>query len=91
MLDATQLKRHPLPPVEEGDKNSNGQLLLIAGSRETPGSALIGATAAFRSGCGKVPVATVEPMAPHVGMKACGDAGAALADGAATAAWRGRR
>lgn len=67
-LDVALLKRHPLPPVEEGDKNSHGKLLVIAGSTTTPGSAVIAAMAALRSGCGKVSIATVEPMAPHVAM-----------------------
>ena len=67
-LTLDELKRHPLPPIEEADKNAHGKLLLIAGSRQTPGSAMIAATAAMRSGCGKVSVATVEPLAPHIAM-----------------------
>ena len=67
-LTLDELKRHPLPPVKEADKDAHGRLLLIAGSRNTAGSAVIAATAALRSGCGKVRIATVEPMAPHVAM-----------------------
>ena len=67
-LTFDELKRHPLPPVEEADKDAHGKLLLIAGSRQTPGSAAIAATATMRSGCGKISIATVEPMAPHVAM-----------------------
>ncbi len=67
-LTLDELKRHPLPPVKEADKDAHGRLLLIAGSRNTAGSAAIAATAALRSGCGKVRIATVEPMAPHVAM-----------------------
>ena len=67
-LTLEELKRHPLPPVEAGDKDAHGKLLLIAGSRQTAGSALIAATAALRSGCGKVHIATIEPMAPHLAM-----------------------
>jgi len=67
-LTREELKQFPLPPVEEGDKNQHGRLLLVAGSRETPGSAVIAATAALRSGCGKVAIATVEEVAPHVAM-----------------------
>ena len=62
------LKRNPLPPVTEADKDAHGRLLLIAGSNQTPGSAAITATAAMRAGCGKVSIATVEPMAPHLAM-----------------------
>ncbi|HEY0628800.1 MAG TPA: NAD(P)H-hydrate dehydratase [Sphingomicrobium sp.] len=60
------MRRHPLPPIEEGDKDSHGKLLLIAGSNQTPGSAVIAATAALRSGCGKVRIMTVEPMAAPI-------------------------
>ena len=48
-----ELKRHPLPPVEEGDKNSHGRLLVIAGTRDIAGAAMICATAAMRAGCGQ--------------------------------------
>ena len=68
-LNADTLKSHPLPPVVEGDKDSHGRLLVIAGSIQTPGSAVITAVAALRSGCGKVSIATVEPMAPHIAMQ----------------------
>lgn len=67
-LTLAELKRHPLPPVAEADKDAHGKLLLVAGSSQTPGSAAIAATAALRSGCGKVSIATVAPMAPHIAM-----------------------
>lgn len=67
-LTPAELEHFPLPPVEEADKNAHGRLLLVAGSRETPGSAAIAATAALRSGCGKVTIATVEGVAPHVAL-----------------------
>lgn len=67
-LTLEELGRHPVPPVEEADKDAHGRLLLIAGSNQTPGSAAIAATAAMRSGCGSVSIATVEPMAPHVAL-----------------------
>lgn len=67
-LDRDALGRHPLPAVEEGDKNAHGRLLIIAGSSQTPGSAVLAAEAALRAGCGKVAIATVDAMAPHVGM-----------------------
>lgn len=67
-LDLKELARHPLPPVAEGDKDSHGQLLVIAGSAQTPGSAVLTAIAALRSGCGKVSIATVDAMSPHVAM-----------------------
>ena len=67
-LTLDELKRHRLPPIEEADKDAHGKLLLIAGSGQTPGSATISATAAMRAGSGKVSIATVEPMAPHIAM-----------------------
>ena len=67
-LTLAELKRHPLPPVEAADKDVHGRLLVIAGSSQTPGSAVMAATAALRAGCGKVSIATVEPMAPHIAM-----------------------
>ena len=67
-LDLKELARYPLPPVAEGDKDSHGQLLVIAGSAQTPGSAVLTAIAALRSGCGKVSIATVDAMSPHVAM-----------------------
>lgn len=67
-LTRAALNRFPLPAVEEADKDAHGRLLLVAGSRDTPGSAVISATAAFRAGCGKVTIATVTGMAPHIAM-----------------------
>lgn len=67
-LTLDELRRHPLPSVVEGDKDSHGRFLLIAGSTQTPGSAVIAAAAAMRAGCGKVSIATVEPMAPHIAL-----------------------
>lgn len=67
-LTKAELQKYPLPPVTEADKDSHGRLLVVAGSRNTPGSAAITATAALRSGCGKVTIATVESMAPHIAL-----------------------
>jgi hydroxyethylthiazole kinase-like uncharacterized protein yjeF len=67
-LTRAELRRHALPPIVEENKDERGRLLLVAGSRDTPGSAAIAATAAMRSGCGKVTIATVESMAPHIAL-----------------------
>lgn len=67
-LTAAELKRHPLPKVVEADKDAHGRLLLIAGSSQTPGSGVLAAMAAMRSGCGSVSIATVEPLAAHVAL-----------------------
>jgi hydroxyethylthiazole kinase-like uncharacterized protein yjeF len=67
-LDLAELKRHPLPPISEGDKNSHGKLLVIGGTREIPGAAMLTANAALRAGAGKVTIATVDSVAPQLGM-----------------------
>ena len=38
-LDQAALAAHPLPPVIDGDKESKGRILVIAGSREVPARA----------------------------------------------------
>ena len=48
-------------PGSGGDKEERGRLLVIAGSREVPGAAVLAATAALRSGVGKLTVASEEP------------------------------
>lgn len=67
-LDRNALKSHPLPPVVDGDKETKGRILVVAGSREVPGAALLTATAAMRAGAGKLRIATVEGAAPQLGM-----------------------
>ena len=67
-LDQDELKHHPLPPVVEGDKNSHGKLLVIAGTREIAGAASICANSALRAGAGKITIATVASVAPLLGM-----------------------
>lgn len=63
-LAKVELARHPLPPVRSGDKHDHGHLLLIAGSRDIPGSALLAAMAAMRAGAGTLKIATVDSAAP---------------------------
>ena len=67
-LDAAALAEHPLPPVQDGDKDSKGRILILAGSRDVPGAALLAASAAMRAGAGKLRIATVESIARHVGI-----------------------
>jgi hydroxyethylthiazole kinase-like uncharacterized protein yjeF len=67
-LDRSALRAHPLPPVIDGDKETKGRVLVIAGSREVPGAALLTATAAMRAGAGKLRIATVESIAVPVGL-----------------------
>lgn len=67
-LDWDALREHPLPPVVDGDKESKGRLLVIAGSPEVPGAALLTATAAMRAGAGKLRIATVQSIAVPLGV-----------------------
>jgi len=67
-LDPSALASHPLPPLIEGDKESKGRILVIAGSREVPGAASLCATAAMRAGAGKLRIATVYSIAPPLGL-----------------------
>jgi hydroxyethylthiazole kinase-like uncharacterized protein yjeF len=67
-LDRAALDAHPLPPVIDGDKETKGRILILAGSRDVPGAALLSATAAMRAGAGKLRIATVESVAPQLGM-----------------------
>ena len=67
-LDAVELRRHPLPPVESGDKDSHGTVLIVGGSREVPGSTLLSAHAAMRSGAGKLQLAAPDDIAVQLGI-----------------------
>jgi len=67
-LDRGALDAHPLPPVIDGEKETKGRILVIAGSREVPGAALLTATAAMRAGAGKLRIATVESVAVELGV-----------------------
>ena len=65
-LDKAALDAHPLPPIVDGDKETKGQILVLAGSRDVPGAALLAAEAAMRAGAGKLRIATVESAAMAV-------------------------
>lgn len=66
-IDLETLRGWPLPmPDGEGDKEARGRLLIIGGSREIAGAVVLAATAALRAGAGKVAVATIDAMAPHL-------------------------
>jgi ADP-dependent NAD(P)H-hydrate dehydratase len=67
-LDRAALGAHALPPVIDGDKETKGRLLIVAGSREVPGAAVLAATAALRAGAGKVRIATGASVAPALGL-----------------------
>ena len=67
-LTRETLRDFPLPPVVDGDKESKGRILILAGSRQVPGAALLCATAAMRSGAGKLKIATGDSIAVPVGI-----------------------
>jgi ADP-dependent NAD(P)H-hydrate dehydratase len=63
-LDATLLREFPLPHVpEESSKEDRGRLLVIAGSRELAGAALLAGKAALRAGAGKLQIGTAASIA----------------------------
>ena len=64
VLDARMLRGWPLPVLaREADKEVRGRVLVIAGSREIPGAAVLAATAALRAGAGKLVIATAASAA----------------------------
>jgi ADP-dependent NAD(P)H-hydrate dehydratase len=66
-LDARTLRSWPLPALaREADKEARGRVLVVAGSREIPGAAVLAATAALRAGGGKLVIATAESVAQHL-------------------------
>ena len=63
-LTPAVLRRHPIPgPEAQGDKEERGRVLVVAGSPEVPGAALLAATAALRVGAGKVQLAVPAAIA----------------------------
>ena len=62
-LTRSALKNFPLPPVVDGDKETKGRILIIAGCRELAGAALLVADAAMRAGAGKLRMVTVDAVA----------------------------
>ena len=63
-LDKLALRDWPLPLADDAsDKEDRGQVLIVTGSREIPGAAILAATAALRAGAGKLTIATVQSVA----------------------------
>ena len=67
-LDRAALRQHPIPAIIDGDKETKGRILIIAGSRNVPGAALLAATAAMRAGAGKLRIATASSIASEIGI-----------------------
>jgi hydroxyethylthiazole kinase-like uncharacterized protein yjeF len=62
-LTRSALKKFPLPPVIDGDKETKGRILIVAGSSEMAGAALLVSTAAMRAGAGKLKMVTGKSVA----------------------------
>jgi hydroxyethylthiazole kinase-like uncharacterized protein yjeF len=68
-IDARLLRDWPLPePGASADKDERGATLVVAGSAETPGAAVLAAIAALRAGAGKLAVATGMSIAPGLAL-----------------------
>lgn len=84
ILDHELLRRFPLPNhPEDSDKGDRGQFLVVAGSREVAGAALLAGIGGLRAGAGKLQIATAAsvsvqlsiavPEAMVVGFRETGD------------------
>lgn len=66
-LDEAALRAWPLPqPSHDDDKEARGRVLVIAGSAEMPGAAVLAGEAALRAGAGKLVVGTAATVAALV-------------------------
>lgn len=66
-IDPQALRRWPLPPLAgDADKEARGRIVVVAGSREMPGAAVLAATAALRVGAGKLVIATARSVAAQM-------------------------
>jgi ADP-dependent NAD(P)H-hydrate dehydratase len=80
-LDRDLLRRFPLPDhPEDSDKEERGRLLVIAGSRELAGAAILAGTGGLRAGAGKLQIATGASVAaalsvamPEARVVGCGE------------------
>jgi len=66
-IDDHALREWPLPVESDGDKEARGRVVIVAGSTELPGPAVLAATAALRAGAGKVTIATPASIAGRMG------------------------
>ncbi|AWN40714.1 NAD(P)H-hydrate dehydratase [Methylobacterium durans] len=62
-LTLESLRALPLPMPEEGSKEQRGTVLVLGGSVEVPGAALLAGVAALRAGAGRLRIATVRSAA----------------------------
>lgn len=70
LVDDALLRAWPLPPPQaDGDKESRGRAVVIAGSRQMPGGAWLAGVAALRAGAGKLVVATAGSVAAGLALR----------------------
>lgn len=68
-VDRAFLLEHPLPAIRiSAGKDERGIVLIVGASREVPGAILLAAEAALRAGAGKLQIATVAAIAPHMAL-----------------------
>ena len=67
-LTRAELDKFPLPSPRADDKNDKGRILVIAGSTEVPGAALLCSLAAMRAGAGKLKMVTTSGAAQALGV-----------------------
>jgi hydroxyethylthiazole kinase-like uncharacterized protein yjeF len=68
-LNRATLEFFPLPHhPDDGDKEERGRLLVIAGSRELPGAALLAGIGGLRAGAGKLQIATAKSISVQLGI-----------------------
>lgn len=68
-LTRSALRRWPLPdPGNDADKETRGQVLVVAGSPEIPGAAILAGEAALRAGAGKLVIAAPRGIAPGLAL-----------------------
>lgn len=66
---AHALRRWPLPtPNDDSDKEDRGRVVLVAGSRQISGAAVLAATAALRAGAGRVTIGAPESIAQAIAL-----------------------
>jgi len=69
VLDAALLERFALPHhPDDSDKEDRGRLLVIGGSRELSGAALLAGMGGLRAGAGKLQIATAASIAVGLGV-----------------------
>ena len=62
------LRSMPLPALDSGDKDMRGRVMIVGGSVEVPGAALLAGISALRAGAGKLQIATCASVAPHMAL-----------------------